>query len=183
MILSIHKALHKLEVHISLLHPLSPGSALKSQSCLSSEPLLPSTQTCPAHLPLDITKHLGMAQEAAEIYMEHVPCGFQHDVVIVSVTDAQDVRSHTTASTRVDEVLHSLWEWRQAVGLQPALPCLSSELQQYPAPACPLSSYTKAHACVHRNIFHVFCSRRWKACVYMHPSYELFFPWLEKQWT
>lgn len=49
-----------------------------------------------------------MAQEAAKIYMEHVARGLQHDVVIVSVTDAQDVCSYTAASTRVDEVLHSL---------------------------------------------------------------------------
>lgn len=49
-----------------------------------------------------------MAQEAAEIYVEHVPGGLQHDVVIVSVTDAQDVCSHTAASAGVDEVLHSL---------------------------------------------------------------------------
>lgn len=49
-----------------------------------------------------------MAQEAAEIYVEHVPGGLQHDVVIVSVTDAQDVCSHTAASAGVNEVLHSL---------------------------------------------------------------------------
>lgn len=60
------------------------------------------------HLPLDIAKHLGMAQEAAEIYVEHVAGGLQHDVVIMSVTDTQDVCGHTAASTGVDEVLHSL---------------------------------------------------------------------------
>lgn len=49
-----------------------------------------------------------MAQEAAEIYVEHVPGGLQHDVVIVPVTDAQDVCSHTAASAGVNEVLHSL---------------------------------------------------------------------------
>lgn len=49
-----------------------------------------------------------MAQEASKIYVEHVASRLQHDVVIVSVTDAQDVRGHAAASTGIDEVLHSL---------------------------------------------------------------------------
>lgn len=49
-----------------------------------------------------------MAQEAAKIYVEHVTRGLQHDVVIMSVTDAQDIGGHAAASTGVDEVLHSL---------------------------------------------------------------------------
>ena len=56
-----------------------------------------------------------MAQEAAKIYVEHVARGLQHDIVIVPVTDAQDVRGHAAASTGVDEVLHSLGG-RQADG-------------------------------------------------------------------
>lgn len=86
----------------------APSSGLQSCSAQGhcSEPLWPLHTG--SHLPLDITEHLCVAQEAAEIYMEHVARGLQHDVVIVSVTDAQDVGSHTTARTRVDEVLHSL---------------------------------------------------------------------------
>ena len=57
-----------------------------------------------------------MAQETAKIYVEHVASRLQHDVVIVSVTDAQDVRGHTAASTRIDEVLYSLGEGRQRGG-------------------------------------------------------------------
>lgn len=49
-----------------------------------------------------------MAQEAAKIYVEHVASRLQHDVVIVSVTDAQDVRGHAAAGTGIDEVLHGL---------------------------------------------------------------------------
>lgn len=49
-----------------------------------------------------------MAQEAAKIYVEHVASCLQHDVVIVSVTDAQDVRGHAAAGTGIDEVLHGL---------------------------------------------------------------------------
>lgn len=49
-----------------------------------------------------------MAQEAAKIDVEHVASRLQHDVVIVSVTDAQDVGGHTAASAGIDEVLYSL---------------------------------------------------------------------------
>lgn len=96
-----------------------------------------------------------MAQEAAEIYMEHVPGGLQHDVVIVSVTDAQDVRSHTAASAGVDEVLHSLWRVEAGGGAMASSDVsLSRELQQHPAPACcSSSSYTKAQAYAQRNTF------------------------------
>lgn len=80
----------------------------------SSEPF-PLTSQAHTHmlasggcLPLDVAEHLGMAQEAAEIYVEHVAGCLQHDVVIVSVTDAQDVGGHTAAGTGVDEVLYSL---------------------------------------------------------------------------
>lgn len=45
-------------------------------------------ETTQDHLPLDVAKHLGVAQEAAKIYVEHVASRLQHDVVIVSVTDA-----------------------------------------------------------------------------------------------
>lgn len=82
--------------------------------CSSSEPFL-LTSWAHTHilasgdrLPLDVAKHLGVAQEAAEIYVEHVAGRLQHDVVVVSVTDAQDVGGHTAASTGVDEVLYSL---------------------------------------------------------------------------
>ena len=49
-----------------------------------------------------------MAQELAEVDVEHVPCGAKHDVVVVAITDAQQVGGHTAASTRVDEVLRGL---------------------------------------------------------------------------
>lgn len=57
-----------------------------------------------------------MAQEAAKIYVEHVASRLQHDVVIVSVTDAQDISGHAAASTGINEVLHSLGRGRQMWG-------------------------------------------------------------------
>lgn len=59
-------------------------------------------------LPLDVSKHLGVSQELPEVDVKHVTTGLQHDVVVVAVTDSQDVGGHTAASTRVDEVLHCL---------------------------------------------------------------------------
>lgn len=50
-----------------------------------------------------------MTEELAEVDMEHVARGAQHDVVIVPVADAQHVGGHAAASTRVDEVLGGLW--------------------------------------------------------------------------
>lgn len=78
---------------------------------------LPSTHGWASgdHLPLDVAEHLSMAQEAAKIYVEHVAGGLQHDIIIVPVTDAQDICGHAAASTGIDEVLHSLGG-RQADG-------------------------------------------------------------------
>ena len=55
--------------------------------------------------PLEAPEHLGVAQELAEVDVEHVSGGAQHDVVVVAVTDAQHVGGHAAARTRVGEVL------------------------------------------------------------------------------
>lgn len=49
-----------------------------------------------------------MAQEFAEVNVEHVATALQHDVVVVAVADAQDVGGHAAASAGVDEVLYCL---------------------------------------------------------------------------
>lgn len=49
-----------------------------------------------------------MAQELAEVDVEHVAAGLQHDVVVVAVADAQDVGGHAAACARIDKVLHRL---------------------------------------------------------------------------
>lgn len=51
-----------------------------------------------------------MSQELPEVDVEHVAARLQHDVVVVAVTDSQDVGRHTAAGARVDEVLHCLTE-------------------------------------------------------------------------
>lgn len=58
--------------------------------------------------PFDVSEHLRVSEELPEVDVEHVAARLQHDVVVVPVTDSQDVGRHTTAGTRVDEVLHSL---------------------------------------------------------------------------
>lgn len=58
--------------------------------------------------PLDVAEHLGVAQEPAEIDVEHVARGLEHDVVVVPVTDAQHVGGHAAAGAGVDEVFHGL---------------------------------------------------------------------------
>lgn len=60
------------------------------------------------HSPLDVPEHLGVSQELPEVDVEHVSAGLKHDVVVVAVTDPQDVGGHAAAGARVDEVLHRL---------------------------------------------------------------------------
>lgn len=58
-----------------------------------------------------------MAQEFAEVNVEHVAAALKHDVVIVAVADAQDVGCHTAACTGVDEVLYCLQKNNDTVSL------------------------------------------------------------------
>lgn len=58
--------------------------------------------------PLDVAEHLRVAQEPAEIDVEHVAGGLEHDVVVVPVADPQHVGGHAAAGAGVDEVLHGL---------------------------------------------------------------------------
>lgn len=63
--------------------------------------------------PLKGPELLRVAHDFAEVYMKHVSTVFQHDVVVVAVTDPQHKCGHTPAGTRVDEVHNSLeiyWE-------------------------------------------------------------------------
>lgn len=120
-----------------------------------------------------------MSQEAAKINVKHVASRLQHDVVIVSVTDAQDVRGHTAASTGIDEVLHGLEEkreigediklvWKDSMGTAKlnstrfgfslVSPNSISHLPVQP------SSWTSVHTDIHRFITCILQSmRRWKA--------------------
>ena len=62
----------------------------------------------PQRVPFEAAEHLGVAQELAEVDVEHVTGGAQHDVVVVAVADTQHVGGHAAARTRVDEVLRRL---------------------------------------------------------------------------
>ena len=58
--------------------------------------------------PLDVAKHLSVAEDLSEVNVEHVSSALHHDVVVVTVADAEDKGRHTVAGTRQGEVLHSL---------------------------------------------------------------------------
>lgn len=49
-----------------------------------------------------------MAKKFAKVNVKHVPCGAKHDIVIMAVTDAKQIGSHTAACTRIDEVFWGL---------------------------------------------------------------------------
>lgn len=69
---------------------------------------------CRRHFPpLDVAEHLRMAQEPAEVDVEHVASGLEHDVVIVPVADPQHVGGHAAAGAGIDEVFHSLGGGRE----------------------------------------------------------------------
>lgn len=59
-------------------------------------------------MPFEAPKLLRVAHDLAKVDVKHVPAVLQHDVVVVTVTDAQDEGGHTPACTGVDEVHHSL---------------------------------------------------------------------------
>lgn len=56
-------------------------------------------------LPFKATKHLGVTQELAEVDVKHVTSGAQHDVVVMAITDAENVGCYAAAGAGVDEVL------------------------------------------------------------------------------
>lgn len=46
-----------------------------------------------------------MSQKLPKVNVEHMPGVPEHDVIVVAVTDSQDVSGYTASCTRVDEVL------------------------------------------------------------------------------
>lgn len=59
-------------------------------------------------LPFKAPKLLCIAHNLSKVDVKHVSTVFQHDVVIVAVTDPQDERGHAPPCTRVEEVHHGL---------------------------------------------------------------------------
>lgn len=61
-----------------------------------------------AGVPFKASKLLRVAHDLAKVDVKHVPAVLQHDVVVVTVTDAQDEGGHAPACAGVDEVHHGL---------------------------------------------------------------------------
>lgn len=58
--------------------------------------------------PFETSDHLCMAKKFAKVNVKHVPRSAKHDIVIVAVTDAKQIGSHTATRTRIDEVFWGL---------------------------------------------------------------------------
>ena len=58
-------------------------------------------------IPFDVAKHLSITEELGKVDVEYVSGMFDHDVVIMTITDTKHVRSDTVASTTSCEVIHS----------------------------------------------------------------------------
>ena len=63
--------------------------------------------------PLDAAEHLSVPQDLAKVDVEHVSRPLHHDVVVMAITDAQDVSGHAVPSTRTCEVVHRLFIWER----------------------------------------------------------------------
>lgn len=50
-------------------------------------------------IPFEVSKHLRISQEFSKVYVEHVPRGLKHDVVIVAIANTKDVGCHTVSGT------------------------------------------------------------------------------------
>ena len=51
-------------------------------------------------VPLEVSEHLGITQELAEVDVKQMAGLFHHDVVVVPVADAQDVRHDAVTGAR-----------------------------------------------------------------------------------
>ena len=58
--------------------------------------------------PFYVAEHLCVTEELGEVDVENVSGMFDHDVVVVAVTDAEDVRRDTVASAARREVVYRL---------------------------------------------------------------------------
>lgn len=67
-------------------------------------------------IPPEVSKHLRVAQELSEVDVEEMPALLDHDVVVVTVADAQHVRHDGVAGAGVSKVLDRVRElqllWR-----------------------------------------------------------------------
>lgn len=104
----------------------------------------PLTQTTGWFSPFEAAKHLSVTQELAEVDVEHVAGGAQHDVVVVPVADPQDVRGHAASGARVDEVLWSLRRRERLLQVQ-------LDTQQ-PLPGCMDPSEGQRPHCLKRRM-------------------------------
>lgn len=58
------------------------------------------------YLPLEVAKHLSVAQEFAKIDVEEMTRGLEHNVVVVPITNAQDIGGHAVAGAGQREISH-----------------------------------------------------------------------------
>ena len=64
--------------------------------------------------PFDVSEHLSVSEELGEVDVEDVAGVLDHDVVVMTITDAEDVRRDAVASAACREVVHRLNTARQS---------------------------------------------------------------------
>jgi hypothetical protein len=92
------------------------GSATEINEMLKPWAWLVSTVDDKSHIrgqhkgspvPTKGTKHLRMTKNFSKVDMKKMPAFPDHDVIVVTITDAQDVRSDAVPRARGDEIIYS----------------------------------------------------------------------------
>ena len=81
-------------------------------------------------VPLDIAKHLCVTKELSEVYMEEVTARLEHDVVVVTITDSEQVGDHAVAGAGPSEVVHSLLQLVRAGVLEHKIQNITQNVAQ-----------------------------------------------------
>jgi len=62
--------------------------------------------------PFDVSKHLRVSEELGKVDVEDVTGMLDHNVVVMTITDAEHVSSHAVARTAHHEVVQCLHTWQ-----------------------------------------------------------------------
>ena len=58
--------------------------------------------------PFDGPKHLSVAEYFAKVNVKHLSRSFDHNVIVMTIADPEDIRSNAVPRTRECEIIHRL---------------------------------------------------------------------------
>ena len=57
-------------------------------------------------VPFEITKHLCVTEEFTKINMEEMAGGFDHNIIVMSIANTEDISRHAITGTRSRKIVH-----------------------------------------------------------------------------